>query len=263
LPFLVGTSGFDYKHWRGPFYPPELRPGDRLTFYAERFPTVELNVTFYRMPKVEAFRKWAAEVPDGFIFAVKASRYLTHVKRLLDPEDPVKYLLESARNLGPHLGPFLLQLPPDMEAQPERLARTLEAFGKDRVAVEFRHASWFTDEVMDVLRSHGAALCLVDRAGPKDPICLTAAWTYVRFHQGRSFPGPCYREQSLLDWRDRLAELAKASGQSSESTTSFGLDGYAFFNNDFRACAVEDAETFGRILGPGVLARDPAIRQSE
>ena len=249
MAFLVGTSGFDYAHWRGPFYPRQLPPAERLAFYAERFPCVELNVTFYRMPKVEAFRKWASEVPDGFVFAVKASRYLTHVKRLLEPEDAVARLIEAAENLGPHLGPYLLQLPPSMEAEPERLAETLDAFAKRRVAVEFRHSSWFTDEVMAVLRSHNAALCLVDRAGPKGPICLTADWTYVRFHQGRSFPGPCYRDQSLLDWRDRLAELAKARAQSSESPSGLGLDGYAFFNNDFRACAVKDAATFARMLG--------------
>src|SRR4029453_14992059 len=129
MALLVGTSGFDYKDWRGPFYPRFLKSRDRLAFYAEHFATVELNVTFYRMPKADAFRGWRDAVPDDFRFAVKASRYLTHTLRLLDPEPAGEYLMERASLLGDRLGVVLLQLPPTLEYEPERLARTLRAFG--------------------------------------------------------------------------------------------------------------------------------------
>src|SRR4051812_25903894 len=136
MALLVGTSGFDYKDWRGTFYPRFIKSTDRLAFYAEHFDTVELNVTFYRMPAASAFRGWRDAVPEGFVFAVKASRYLTHVRRLVDPEGPVEYLMERAGELGDRLGPILLQLPPSLEIDLERLERTLAAFGSSvRVAV--------------------------------------------------------------------------------------------------------------------------------
>ena len=128
MAILVGTSGFDYKDWRGPFYPRFIKGGDRLAFYAEHFATVELNVTFYRMPAATAFARWREAVPDGFVFAVKASRYLTHIKRLVDPKDSVDFLMERASILGDRLGPILLQLPPSLEADFDRLERTLEAY---------------------------------------------------------------------------------------------------------------------------------------
>jgi uncharacterized protein YecE (DUF72 family) len=233
---LVGTSGFDYAHWRGPFYPPALRPGDRLAFYAREFPTLELNVTFYRMPAAAAFRTWASTVPHGFVFAVKASRYLTHIKRLRDPKGPVEFLLDRASQLGSKLGPILLQLPPDLELDPERLDRTLEAFGRTQVAVEFRHASWFVPEVEALLRARGAALCFVDRRGPRTPNWRTAGWTYLRFHGGLSLPPGCYGDRALAAWGERLREM--------------GADerGFVYFNNDGHACAIRNARTFGRML---------------
>jgi uncharacterized protein YecE (DUF72 family) len=234
---LVGTSGFDYKDWRGPFYPRFLKSGDRLAFYAEQFGTVELNVTFYRMPKAEAFRGWRDAVPDDFRFAVKASRYLTHIKRLEDPQGSVEFLMERAGELGDKLGVVLLQLPPSLEIDLGRLDDTLRAFrAAVQVAVEPRHKSWFVPELLELLRDHGAAFVLADRRGPITPLWSPTDWTYLRLHQGRATPRPCYGRDALASWVDRLATLP-------------GVDrGYVYFNNDHRACAVYNARTFERIL---------------
>ena len=247
---LIGTSGFDYPHWRGPFYPSKLPVRDRLGFYAQHFGAVELNVTFYRMPAAESFRRWAAAVPDGFEFAVKASRYITHVRRLKDPRHPVEFLMERAGLLGSHLGPVLLQLPPDMAADPERLGVALEAFGRTRVAVEFRNPGWYTDEVEALLRRHSAALCLTDRRGPRTPLWKTAGWVYVRFHEGRSRPLPCYGDRALRAWVTRLEGDGGRDGPNGGVRPNHGATpgGYAFFNNDAGACAVRNAERFRRLL---------------
>jgi uncharacterized protein YecE (DUF72 family) len=233
----IGTSGFLYDHWRQRFYPASAR-GSELEWYAARFATVELNVTFYRMPSSATFRSWAARVPEDFMFAVKASRYLTHIKRLQEPRDPIAFLMDRAHELGPHLGPILIQLPPDMPADLGRLAATLETFPPStRVAVEPRHASWFTDDLRRLLVEHAAALCLADRRGPITPEWRTADWTYIRFHGGRASPRPCYGEQALHKWASRLCDDLES-----------GLDGYAYFNNDHRGCALRDAVSFGRRL---------------
>lgn len=233
---LVGTSGFDYRDWRGAFYPRFIKGGDRLAFFAEHFGTVELNVTFYRMPAASAFRGWRDAVPPDFRFAVKASRYLTHIRRLEDPRGPVEFLMERVGELGERLGPILLQLPPSLEYDPDRLDATLEAFGPDtRVAVEPRHQSWLVPELCDLLRAHGAAFVLADRRRPITPLWTTADWTYLRLHEGRATPRPCYGRTALRSWVDRLADLG---------TT----EGYVYFNNDHRACAVANARAFERML---------------
>ncbi len=233
---LVGTSGFDYRDWRGAFYPRYIRGGNRLAFFAERFDTVELNVTFYRMPPAAAFRGWRDAVPEHFRFAVKASRYLTHIRRLEDPRGPVEFLMERAGELGDRLGPILLQLPPSLEIDLDRLDATLEAFGPGlRVAVEPRHESWFVPESSDLLRAHDAAFVLADRRRPITPLLATTDWTYLRMHEGRATPRPCYGRMALRSWTDRLANLGT-------------LDGYAYFNNDHRACAPYNARTFERLL---------------
>ena len=194
----IGTSGFLYEHWRGNFYPPASR-GAELEYYATRFDLVELNVTFYRMPSGATFQAWANRVPDGFTFAVKASRYLTHIRRLKDPAEPVAFLLERIRELGPHLGPVLIQLPPDMPIDLEGMARTLDAFPPTiRVAVEPRNASWFCEPFRRVLIDHGAALCLADRRGritPSGgpPIGRTCASTRVELHPHLATAQPPWR----------------------------------------------------------------------
>ncbi|HYH92937.1 MAG TPA: DUF72 domain-containing protein [Candidatus Saccharimonadales bacterium] len=239
MALMVGTSGFDYRDWRGPFYPRFLRSPDRLAFYAEHFSTVELNVTFYRMPAADAFRGWRDAVPDDFRFAVKASRYLTHIRRLEDPQQPVDYLMERASLLGDRLGPILLQLPPSLQIDLDRLDETLRAFGdRARVAVEPRHRSWFVPELCDLLRRHGAAFVVADRRGPITPLWSTTDWTYLRLHQGVATPRPCYGDRALRSWIDRLEALPDAAGRS----------GYVYFNNDHRACAPANAATFEGLI---------------
>jgi uncharacterized protein YecE (DUF72 family) len=236
----IGTSGWQYRHWRERFYPRGL-PTDRwFDRYATSFDTVELNVTFYRQPRPEVFEGWARRAPEDFLFAVKASRFLTHVKRLRDARDSVEYLLEGATRLGPHLGPVLLQLPPDMEVEPERLEEALAAFPHDlRVTVEPRNRTWFDGEhgeaVRGILERTGAALCWADRRRPVTPIWTTAPdWGYVRFHGGRAGPASCYGTAALDAWVDRIATAGLAS------------DGelFAYFNNDHAGCALRDAAVF-------------------
>lgn len=175
----IGTSGFMYEHWRRRFYPPSAR-GAELERYATTFDTVELNVTFYRMPASALFRSWAARVPEGFLFAVKASRYLTHVRRLQGPRASVDLLVERANELGSHLGPILIQLPPDLELDLAALEETLDAFPAGiRVAVEPRHRSRFVEDTRHVLTERNVALCVADRRGPTTPLWRTADWTYL------------------------------------------------------------------------------------
>jgi uncharacterized protein YecE (DUF72 family) len=233
----IGTSGFIYEHWRGRFYPPSAR-GAELEQYAGVFDTVELNVTFYRMPPASTFRSWAARVPDGFVFAVKASRYLTHVKRLREPGPSVELLVDRARELGPHLGPILIQLPPDLEADLPALEDTLDAFPSGlRLAVEPRHDSWFTTDLRRVLTDRKVALCVADRRGPITPTWRTADWAYLRFHAGRATPRSCYGPSELAGWAERL-----------ETGWGRDADGYVFFNNDGNGCALRDASRYGRAL---------------
>lgn len=233
----IGTSGFLYEHWRGRFYPPSAR-GSELERYATAFDTVELNVTFYRMPAAATFRSWAERVPDGFIFAVKASRYLTHIRRLKDPRSSVDYLVERASELGSHLGPILIQLPPDLELDLAALESTLDAFPSSlRIAVEPRHRSWFVEETRRMLTERKVALCVADRRGPVTPVWRTAAWTYLRFHGGRATPGSCYSPRALEAWAERL-----------EATFGKDAAGFAYFNNDWHGCALRDASVFARAL---------------
>jgi uncharacterized protein YecE (DUF72 family) len=237
MPVLIGTSGWQYRHWRATFYPRGVPQGKWLEFYMERFDTVESNAAFYRLPEAKTFKSWAERTPANFVMAVKASRYLTHIKRLADPEEPVALLVERARELGPKLGPILIQLPPSMKIDVGRLRATLAAFPRDwRVAVEFRHDTWFTDEVRSLLAEYGAAFCMADRFKPLTPIWRTTDWTYLRFHAGRATPLPCYGRQALATWVDRLAQ-----------NWTPDEDAFVYFNNDPRACALRDAIVFERL----------------
>jgi uncharacterized protein YecE (DUF72 family) len=237
MPLRIGTSGWQYRHWRGRLYSRDL-PMDRwFDRYVEAFDTVELNVTFYRQPRPAVFEGWARRAPEGFLFAVKASRFLTHIRRLREPRESVNRLLEGAHRLGAHLGPILVQLPPDMPAEPGRLAETLDAVPRDvRVTVEPRHESWFSDEVRAILREREAALCLADRRGPRtpvDPAWATAPWGYVRFHGGRSLPPGCYGERALAGWLERIQAAWRPESEV-----------FLYWNNDGRGCAPRDAAAF-------------------
>ena len=237
MPLYIGTSGWQYRHWRETFYPRGVAQTKWLEFYAERFDTVESNAAFYRLPEGSTFSAWADRTPDDFVMSVKASRYLTHILRLTEPEEPVKRLMDRSSELGKKLGPILIQLPPTLGLELDRLRRTLDAFPNGvRVAVEFRHKSWFVDEVQRELTDRGVALCLADRRGPITPIWRTADWTYIRFHVGRSTPRPCYDEDALDSWISRLT-----------NTWTADEDAYVYFNNDHRACALRDAIVFARL----------------
>lgn len=235
MPVLVGASGWQYDSWRGLLYPQGLAQAKWLEHYAASFCTVEVNNTFYRLPERTTFVSWARRTPDDFVVTVKASRYLTHVRRLRDPEEPVARLLRAAEGLGDKLGPVLLQLPPDLQVRIRDLERTLRCFPSGvRLAVEPRHESWFTDDLRAVLEAHDAALCMADRhSRPVTPLWRTASWGYLRLHEGRGAAHPCYGRSALSSWATRLAEL-------------FGRDDdvYVYFNNDPRGCAVRDARLF-------------------
>jgi uncharacterized protein YecE (DUF72 family) len=237
MPLWIGTSGWQYRHWRERFYRRGLPQGRWLEHYVEHFDTVESNNAFYRLPERSVFEAWASRTPPGFVMAVKVSRYLTHVKRLSEAEEPVERFVSRVRGLGPKLGPVLLQLPPTLRADLGRLRAVLDLFPSDiRVAVEFRHASWETDDVRTELADRGVALCLADRVGLIGADWRTAGWGYVRFHWGRAHPEPCYGRTALGTWVDRAARLWGPDA-----------DVFVYFNNDPQACALRDARVFGAL----------------
>jgi len=199
----VGTSGFAYKEWKGSFYPDRIKAEDMLRFYGERFGTVEINNTFYRMPSTSVLERWAGEVPRDFSFVLKASRRITHEKRLQNVEDSVLHLLETATVLGDKLGPVLYQLPPNMKKDVERLRGFLEVLPRrPAAAFEFRHPSWYDDEVLDSLRARDAALCLADTDDGEDaPPVATARWGYLRLRRA------AYGEAELETWGERIRGL--------------------------------------------------------
>ena len=234
MPVLIGTSGWQYRDWRSSFYPADLPQSRWLEYYADRFQVQEVNNAFYRLPEASTFTAWAERTPDDFVMVVKASRFLTHVKRLKDPEEPVQRFVERAACLGRKLGPVLLQLPPTMKADLGRLDRALGLFPSDwRLAVEFRHESWHTEETCAVLHRHGAAWCLADSPRRRVPAWRTSDWGYLRLHEGTGTPHPCYTRGALDRWAGRLADLHGPDA-----------DVFVFFNNDPRACAVHDARVF-------------------
>lgn len=238
MPVFVGTSGWQYASWKGNFYPADVAKSRWLEEYATHFTTVEVNNAFYRLPEQATFESWAKRTPAGFVVAVKASRYLTHIKRLRDPAEPVKRLLDRANALGAKLGPVLLQLPPTLGINLDALDETLACFPRGvRVAVEMRNPSWFVDSTAEVLAEHGAAYCLVDEPHHRAPYWQTADWGYVRFHEGTASPKPSYGRASLLRWATRLESMFGDKG-----------DVYAYFNNDTGGWAPRNATTFANLL---------------
>ncbi|KIF07136.1 histidine kinase, partial [Streptomyces sp. RSD-27] len=225
MPLHIGTSGWQYRDWRGPLYPEGLPQRLWLEEYARRFATVENNNAFYRLPEASVFASWRERTPEDFVMAVKASRYLTHLKRLHDPEEPVRRLLEHAEGLGPRLGPVLLQLPPNLRADPASLDACLDCFPRGvRVAVEPRHPSWWEAQtaLRAVLERHGSALCWADRwSRPVTPLWRTASWGYVRLHAGAASPLPRYGRRALDSWARRVADAWPDRA-----------DVYVYFNND-------------------------------
>jgi uncharacterized protein YecE (DUF72 family) len=202
MDILVGTSGYSYKEWKGDFYPEDLPSSRMLRYYGDHFQTVEINNTFYRMPSKRVLAGWAEEVPDGFRFALKASRAITHQRRLKGADDAVAYLWRNAATLGDKLGPLLFQLPPFLGKDIDRLGAFLGLLPKGcRAALEFRHATWFDDETFATLREHNAALCITDAGDPDESaIVPTADFGYIRFRQ------KAYSKPTLAAWAKRIRE---------------------------------------------------------
>ena len=237
----IGCSGWNYQHWRdGVFYPPRFAPRRWLGFYAEHFDTVEINMTFYRLPRDTAVAKWVEETPPDFIFAVKMSRYVTHIKRLRDLPPSLELFYSRIRPLvgSPKFGPVLWQLPGTFRRDDERLLQALEQLPPGRHCFEFRHESWFAEEVYELLRSHGAALVIGDTpTRPFQAHELTADWTFIRFHHGTRGRNSNYSERELEEWAGRIERWAAQ------------VDVYAYFNNDRNGYAVRNGLWLRRRLG--------------
>jgi len=240
----VGTSGWNYQHWVGVLYPPGLPASRWLDVYSGRFPTVELNNTFYRLPKAEVFRGWRERSPDGFLFAVKANRFITHVKKLNDPASSVQAFAMNVHELGPKLGPVLFQFPPSWKWNGQRVADFLQflrthSVCKDwQIAFEIRNATWQCGEAYDLLRQHDVALCFADWPDLDVTGPLTSGhFVYVRRHGPTALYSSGYTDEQLAEDAERIAAWVAA-----------GLDVYVYYNNDFGGWAVKNALDLMRIL---------------
>jgi uncharacterized protein YecE (DUF72 family) len=227
---LVGTSGFSYKEWKGSFYPEDLPPSEMLRSYAARLPSVEINNTFYRMPKAETLAQWAEQVPEGFRFALKAPQRITHQKRLKEAADSVDFFFRVASTLGDRLGPVLFQLPPNFKKDLPRLRDFLSALpAATFCAFEFRHESWFEESVFEALRAQGCALCLAEDEKLVTPLVATTGWGYLRLRRQD------YGEEALITWAQRL----RAQPWS---------DAYVFFKHEEEGKGPELAQRLRKLL---------------
>lgn len=239
--YYIGTSGWVYPHWRGVFYPTELPQSKWLQHYTGLFPTVELNNSFYRLPSEQAFSNWRDSSPEGFRYAVKVSRFITHIKRLKDVNKPIETFVERARYLNDKLGPLLYQLPPNMHRNDERLVSFLTLLPKGlRHVIEFRHESWLDEAVFDMLRRYGIGFCIFDMPDLPCPSLATADFVYIRFHGSRGLYSSCYSDVELDEWARTISSLAKDSDTV-----------YIYFNNDAEGYAINNAQTLTAKLVQG------------
>lgn len=235
---LVGTSGWVYPHWRGVFYPENLREDGWFAYYAEHFDTVEINNTFYHLPPRSTFEGWKEQAPRGFVYTVKASRYITHVKKLNDPAQPVARFYDSLRGLGRKCAAVLFQLPPRFHFREDRLAGLLEQVPGDyRLAFEFRDPTWFDDRAYALLENAGAALAFADLRELQTPRVRTADFTFHRMHGGRGAKAPGYT----------AGELKKLAGEV-RPVLDAGQDAFVYFNNDYEGYALENARSLREML---------------
>ncbi|MEA3401893.1 MAG: DUF72 domain-containing protein [Armatimonadota bacterium] len=232
--FMAGTSGYQYGHWVGPFYPEDLSKDEWFAFYAQHFDVVEINNTYYGLPEVETFENWRQRAPEGFTYVLKYSRYGSHLKKLKDPPDHIDTFLERATHLRDLLGPILVQLPPHWHADRGRLEAFLDYAPREhRWAVEFRDPDWLREEIFDVLRSHNSALVIHDMI-QDHPRVTTADWVYLRYHGGK---------RGEYTYQKMSAEARRV-----EEYLDRGLDVYAFFNNDAHGWAVENVRQLIRYV---------------
>lgn len=247
--YYIGTSGWHYNHWQNLFYPEKLPKAKWLEYYAGIFNTVELNNSFYRLPSEDAFATWHNSSPVNFTFAVKVSRFITHIKRLKNTEEAVENFTSRARTLEEKLGPLLYQLPPNLHRDDSKLELFLSTLpgGLEHV-FEFRHQSWLEEKVFEILGRYNVGLCVFDMPYFSCPLVATADFAYIRFHGSTSLYGSCYSDEELTEWAKRLADLAKKLRTM-----------YIYFNNDAEAFAVRNAETLRAYLEPP----DSAVNHSE
>jgi len=238
LHYYIGTSGWHYDHWRDRFYPERLIKAKWLEFYASHFTTVELNNSFYRLPSEAAFATWHDSSPANFTFAVKVSRFITHIKRLRNTEEAVENFITSAKILGGKLGPLLYQLPPNTHRNDEALESFLSTLPQGiKHVFEFRHQSWLEEKVFEILRRYNIGLCVFDMPSISCPLVATADFAYIRFHGSTGLYWSCYSDEELADWAKRLANLAANLKAI-----------YIYFNNDAEAFAVRNAITLRSYL---------------
>jgi len=233
LRYYIGTSGWHYDHWRGIFYPEKLARAKWLEFYTGQFDTVELNNSFYRLPTEDAFAAWRVSSPSGFNFAVKVSRFITHIKRLKDTGDAVDKFITRARILENKLGPLLYQLPPNMKRNDEVLESFLSILPRGmKHVIEFRHESWLDEGVFQILHKYNTGLCVFDMPSFTCPLIATADFAYIRFHGSEGLYSSCYSDGELADWAKKIAGLAKNLPAV-----------YVYFNNDVGGFALRNAMT--------------------
>jgi uncharacterized protein YecE (DUF72 family) len=233
----IGTSGWVYPHWRGKFYPGSLPQKEWFNYYAGEFETVEINNSFYRLPTANAFDQWRKQSPRGFVYAVKASRYLTHMKKLKDPKDPLKRFFTVADHLRKRLGPVLYQLPPHWTVDVERFSRFLNALPSGyKHVIEFRDPSWLIEEIFDLMEKHRVTHCIHDFQKLKVPIRITSRVVYVRLHGDRSHRGN-YSRAKLKTWAKRIDQWRRDK-----------KDIYVYFNNDLKGYAIKNALTLRQMV---------------
>ena len=238
MPPRIGCSGWEYKHWRGDFYPASLVRARWFEQYARIFDTVEINNTFYRLPERPTFSAWAARAPRGFLYSVKASRFLTHMKKLKDPEEPLIRLFSRMEPLGKHLGPVLYQLPPGWKLDRERLEHFLQVLPDGfRHVLEFRDPTWYSDDVLRMLERYGVALCLHDMPGSATGQERVGPFVYARFHGANGHYNGSYSDTRLRSWASWLLAQQDA-----------GADVYVYFNNDVGGHAPRNALTLRRLM---------------
>lgn len=237
----IGTSGFHYKHWVGTYYPEKTRSENFLKYYQEDFNTVELNNPFYRLPEKQTFINWRKQTPNDFHFSVKASRYITHNKKLKDPQEALDNFLHHAGGLKEKLGPVLFQLPPAWKFNEERLETFLHALpGQYRFTIEFRNPDWYNKRTIALLKEHNVAFCIYELARHLSPLEVTADFVYVRLHgPGENKYQGSYSEKSLMEWASRIKRWNKA-----------GKDVYCYFDNDQQGFAAFNARTLSKLISP-------------
>jgi uncharacterized protein YecE (DUF72 family) len=242
----IGTSGYHYKHWVGPYYPADVKSPKMLEFYLRDFDTVELNNTFYQLPKEETFDAWRDSTPRDFLFAVKGSRFITHMIKLKDAERGLVNFLPRAERLRGKLGPILWQLPPHWKVNVERLEEFLSLLPPEHsYSFELRNETWMTDEVLEVLRRYNAAFCIYELAGYQSPLELTADWTYIRLHGPTAFKYQgTYSDAQLAEWADRIKTWSRKLKRI-----------YVYFDNDDSAYAVDNALTLKKLVAARMKRR--------